>query len=237
MKQLWFISALLMCFNLNLLCQNDQHQDKRVIFNGIIRDVSTQEPIAKSQIRVNGIFEAVSDDDGTFAVKVNRRDTIEFTSLGYQPAYIFVSDTLSGTEFLAGVYMKTDTLSIGEVIIMPRMTYLRSDILKAPPVSTEMENAKYNMAVSAYQGKVAISRLGDPASNYSMLHQRQRIEAFEKGTIPSDRMVGLSPLILIPAAYLLINGLPGREPPMKADLTEQELEQIQKKYLESVRSQ
>jgi hypothetical protein len=47
-------------------------------------------------------------------------------------------------------------------------------------------------------------------------------------------MVGLSPLLLIPAAYLLINGLPEKTAPMKSNLTRQELDQIHKKYLETL---
>jgi hypothetical protein len=47
-------------------------------------------------------------------------------------------------------------------------------------------------------------------------------------------MVGLSPLLLIPAAYLLINGLPEKQVPMKSNLTRQELDQIHKKYLETL---
>jgi hypothetical protein len=136
---------------------------------------------------------------------------------------------------MAGIYMKTDTLSIGEVVIMPRNPYLRSDILKAPPESTpEIENAKYNMAISAYQGRIAISTLGDPASNYALLHQKQGIDAYEKGGIPSDRMVGLSPLSLIGVVYLLMKGFPEKPAPMKSTLTRQELDQIHKKYLETL---
>jgi hypothetical protein len=90
------------------------------------------------------------------------------------------------------------------------------------------------MAVSAYQGKMAISRLGDPASNYSLLQQQQIINAYEKGTIPSDRIVGLSPLSLFGMAYLLIKGFPEKPAPLKSNLTRQELDQIHKKYLETL---
>jgi len=136
---------------------------------------------------------------------------------------------------MAGVYMRTDTLSIGEVLIMPRLPYLKYDILKAPVATNkDMDNAKYNVAVSAYQGKMAISRLGDPASNYSLLRQQQVTNAYEKGTIPSDRIVGLSPLSLIGMAYLLIKGFPEKPVPLKSNLTRQELDQIQKKYLETL---
>ncbi len=159
---------------------------------------------------------------------------IVFSLLGYQSAYFYVSDTLAGNEFMAGVYMKTDTLSIGEVIIMPRIQSLKYDIFKPPTTSPEMENAKYNMAVSGYQGRIAMTHLGDPASNYSIIQHKRLRDASEKGTIPSDRMVGLSPLLLIPAAYLLINGLPEKPAPMKSNLTRQELDQIHKKYLETL---
>jgi hypothetical protein len=161
-------------------------------------------------------------------------DTVMFSLLGYQSSYFYVSDTLAGNEFMAGVYMKTDTLSIGEVIIMPRIQSLKYDIFKAPATSPEMENAKYNIAVSAYQGRMAMTQMGDPASNYSIIQQKQRINTYEKGTIPSDRIVGLSPLLLIPAAYLLINGLPEKPAPLKSNLTRQELDQIHKKYLETI---
>lgn len=206
----------------------------RFVFNGVVRDASTSEPLPDAQIFVSRSIVSVSGPDGTFAISVIRGDTLVFRLLGYQPAYLFVGDTLTGKEFLAGVYMKTDTLSISEVIIVPRAVNLRTEIFK-PPVapSQEMENAKYNMAVSAYQGRMSVGKLGDPASNYSVVHQQMRTYAFEKGTIPSDRIVGFSPLMLVNAAYLLLNGLPQKPAAMKPDLTKQELEQLHQSYLKS----
>ena len=209
-------------------------QENKIIFSGIVRDATTLEPLPNSQIKINRSSVSVSDEEGTFTISVHRMDTVKFSLLGYQSSYFYVSDTLAGNEFIAGVYMKTDTLSIGEVIIMPRIQSLKYDIFKAPATSPEIENAKYNMAVSAYQGRMAMTQMGDPASNYSVIQQKQRINTYEKGTIPSDRIVGLSPLLLIPATYLLINGLPEKPAPLKSNLTRQELDQIHKKYLETI---
>lgn len=235
MKRVWFILVVILIYCYDGFCQAGKTTDSRILFNGIVRDASTLEPLPNSQIKINRSFASVSDADGTFAIRVNRSDTVVFSLLGYHPAFFHVSDTLTGNEFMAGVYMKTDTLSIGEVIIMPRYPYLRSDILKAPVESNpEMENAKYNLAISAYQGKIAISTLGDPASNYAVLHQKQSIDAYEKGGIPSERMVGLSPFSLIGVAYLLVKGFPEKPAPMKSTLTRQELDQIHKKYLETL---
>jgi hypothetical protein len=235
MKKIWFILIMILIYGSYGFSQTEKTVERKILFSGIIRDASTLEPLPNSQIKINRSFASVSDTDGTFAIRVNKRDTVVFSILGYRSAFFYVSDTLTGCEFMAGVYMKTDTLSIGEVIILPRLPFLRSDILKASPSENpEMENAKYNMAVSAYHGRVALSQLGDPASNYAILHQKQMINAYEKGGIPSDRMVGLSPLMLFQAAYLLMKGFPEKETLMKSNLTRQELDQIHKKYLETL---
>ncbi len=87
--------------------------------------------------------------------------------------------------------MHTDTLSIGEIVIVPRLRNLKSEMLYSrSESSTQLENAKYNLEVSAYQGKITSNKLGDPAANYEILRQRQREDAYSKGQIPSDRIVG-----------------------------------------------
>lgn len=208
--------------------------DPGILFNGIVRDATTLLPLTGAQIAINGSYRSVSDEEGTFSFRVRTNDTVLFSLLGYKSALFHISDTLSGKEFAAGVFMTTDTISIETVIIIPRLSVIVSDIMKAPVSSTpEMENARYNIAVSAYAGKISQGRLGDPASNYNILHQKQRIDAFEKGTIPSDRIVGLSPLMILPAAYLLLNGLPPGPTPMKTPLTKQEIDRISELYLES----
>ena len=197
-------------------------------------DASTLEPVSNSQIMINNAFSSVSGVDGSFIFYVSRRDTVTFKSLGYKESVMHISDTLLGPEFIAGIYMSSDTLSIGEVIILPGYVNLKSDILnaksKAPP---GMENARYNVAISAYQGKNSQNILGDPQDNYAVISQRQKVDAFEKGGIPSDHIVGFNPLIFLPAAYLLLHGMPENPAPLNPQLTDQEVSQIQKKYLET----
>jgi CarboxypepD_reg-like domain len=234
MKKIWLILSMILIYNTDGFSQAVTTEEKKILFSGIIRDATTLEPLPNSQIKINRASASVSDEDGTFTIRVHRKDTVIFSLLGYRTSYFYVSDTLTGNEFMAGVYMKTDTLSIGEVIIMPRIQSLKYDIFKPPATSPEMENAKYNMAVSAYQGRIAMTQLGDPASNYSVVQQKRLRDASEKGTIPSDRMVGMSPFMLVGVAYLLINGLPEKPAPMKSNLTRQELDQINKKYLERI---
>jgi len=77
--------------------------------------------------------------------------------------------------------------------------------------------------------------MNDPASNYAAIRQKQTIRAYERGGIPSDQMLGFNALVLIPAAYMLLKGLPPKPDAYKPEITPYELDLIQKKYLESVR--
>ncbi|MFH0841089.1 MAG: hypothetical protein V1903_00575 [Bacteroidota bacterium] len=207
-----------------------------ILFQGTVFDAVTFRALAGSQILINSKSYSVSDEEGRFAFHVLRGDTVLFTRVGYKSARLTISDTLSGREFVAGVYMQTDTLEIEEVVIIPRYSNLRSEMFTShPEADIKIENAKYNLEVSSYQGKMGTAKLGDPAMNYEVLRQQHRSNASTKGQIPSDKIVGLSPFMIIPAAYLLMNGLPERPSPLKPQITEQEVEQIHKKYLESIR--
>ena len=69
-----------------------------------------------------------------------------------------------------------------------------------------------------------------------LLRQRQTIMAYEKGGIPSDRMVGLNILSIIPASiYLLKNGLPEKPVPPKPHVSNSEIEKMKRSYRESLK--
>jgi hypothetical protein len=216
--------------------QDKKDPGLRILFQGMVMDANTLLPLANSQILINSAFSSVSGMNGAFSFYVFRKDTVVFKSLGYKSATLFVSDTLNGMEFNTGIFLNSDTLSIGEVIIVPRQRNLKSEILNGKSkVPSTMDNARYNVAVSAYAGRNSQSKLGTPDANYDVLRSKQKVDAYEKGGIPSDRIIGFSPLILIPAAYLLIKGPPENPSPMQRQLSDEELDQINKKYLENHR--
>lgn len=213
-----------------------KNADARILLQGAVFDANTFNALAGSQILINREFFSVCDEEGRFAINVFKGDTVLFTRLGYKAAVLNISDTLSGREFLAGIYMHPDTLEIQEVVIIPRFSNLRSEMFTSRPESDfHIENARYNLEVSAYQGRTGISKLGDPSMNYEVLRNQQKSEAYTKGQIPPDRIVGLSPFMVLPAAYLLMNGLPEKPAPFRPQLTEQEVALIHRKYLETIR--
>jgi len=238
MKRIFFFIILSFYFVLSCFCQETENQGARILFHGVVMDAKTFSPIPNSQILINHSFTSVSNTDGNFAFFVSVNDSVLFKHLGYKPTVLYIRDTLAGKDFIAGIYMNSDTLSIGEVVIVPRYLNLKSAIMNAPSkVPSTMDNARYNVAISAYQGRTTQGKLGDPSANYDLIRQRQKVNAYEKGGIPSDKIVGISPLLLVPAAYLLIHGIPEKTGPLEQKLTDQELDQIQKKYFESLKHQ
>jgi hypothetical protein len=227
---------IIICLILSQSCfsQESGNSGVRILFHGVVMDASTLTPLSNSQILINREFTSVSGTDGTFAFFVNRNDTVYFRHLGFKSTIMPVSDTLVGKDFVAGIYMKTDTVTIGEVVIVPRYSNLKSEIINSPSkMPSTMNNARYNVAISGYQGRTTSGKLGDPSANYGLIRQQQKTNAYEKGGIPSDQITGVSPLLLIPAAYLLIHGVPEKPAPFEHNLTDKELDQILKKYLES----
>jgi hypothetical protein len=215
------------------LSQQVKRSDGTILFRGVVIDALNQNRLGNSQIFINRSFSSVTDEDGTFSFFAYRQDTVLFRHLGYKTAALIVSDTLTEKEFLTGVYLQSDTLEIGEVIILPRLINLKAEMMNTRIKSnTQLDNAKANISIASYQGRAGQDKLGDPNINYEVLRQRQKINAYEKGGIPSDRILGLSPFLLIPAAYLLIHGLPEAPLPPKPGITSRDIEELNRRYLE-----
>ena len=231
-RYLLLFSSLLVSGGI-LSAQVNINKSQGILFRGLIQDASSLSPVPNSQIFINNNLAAVSNEEGSFVFYVSREDTVVFNSLGYKSFIFIVSDTLRGSEFNAGIFLHTDTVEIGEVIILPRRPDLRSEIMNAPPrESGIMDNARSNVAISAYQGRTSQAQLGDPVDNYAALRQKQKVMAFERGGIPSDQIAGLNPLLIVPAAWLLIKGFPEKPSPLKSQLTSSEVDEIHRIYLE-----
>jgi hypothetical protein len=236
MKEMVNISLLFLVFFTSGLAQTIQKPEDRILFRGVVIAASTQERLVGSQILINRSISAMSRSDGTFSFYASKKDTIVFTMLGYKPATLIVRDTLRAKEFLTGVYLRSDTLDIGEVIILPRLQGLRAEIRNPSiEINPEMDNARNNLSIAAYQGRSGQDKMGDPSINYGYLREKQKMDAFERGGIPSDRIVGLNPLMLLPAAYFLLHGKPEAPSPPAPRLSSKDLEDLNRIYLEELK--
>jgi len=202
-------------------------QSGAILFHGVIIDAETREPLSGAHFIIGDRVAGAADLKGMFSLYAHHYDTITFTSVGYRPYSLIVSDTLRAKEYVSGIWLTTDTVMIPSVVVIPRLGNLRAAIMAEPPATDQqMINAANNLKISTYQGLTGSNQLGDPIVNYELIRQKQRYEAYEKGQIPSSQMVALSPLVLIPLIYLLAEGLPENPAPPVPYISEREMSHL-----------
>jgi hypothetical protein len=231
------LSAIL--FILRAFCPQSAaaQQAEPILFHGVILDAETHQPLTGAHYRVRGLSSSsteatgrssgAADSRGMVSFYARHLDTVTFTCVGYKDYIMPVHDSLRAPEYVAGVYLTSDTLMMAAVVVMPRIGNLRSAIMSQPPATNqELINATNNLRLSAYQGLTSASKLGDPASNYEVLRQQQRYAAYEKGQIPADKMLGINPFTLISLIYFLAVGPPEVPEPPIPYITAREMENL-----------
>ena len=221
-------SRLLLLLLAAFMMQGAVAQDLQpILFHGVILDADTREPLTGAHFTVRNRSAGATDSRGMFSFYARHNDTVTFTSVGYRSHTMTVADTLRAREYVTAVWLSTDTLMIPAVVVMPRLGNIKAAILSEPPAANqELINATNNLRIATYQGITSASRLEDPASNYELLRQKQRIDAYEKGGIPSSQMVSISPFTIIPLIYILAKGLPEDPEPPKPYISVRELERL-----------
>lgn len=210
------LPALLFILLAFCLQSTSAQQADPILFHGVILDADTRLPLTGAHYQVRGMgpegtgrSSGAADSRGMVSFYARHHDTITFTSVGYKDYQMTVHDTLRAMEYVAGIYLTTDTLLMAAVVVMPRIGNIRAAIMSVPPATNqELINATNNLRISAYQGLTSASKLGDPASNYEVLRQQQRYAAYEKGQIPADKMLGINPFTLISLIYFFAVGPP-----------------------------
>ncbi len=231
MKNRINITLLIFLLGSYILTAQQKVQDDYILLQGIVMDAKSLEPLPNANFVLNKIFGNATDENGEFALYIRKDDTIRFSHIGYRDFIFIPGDTLTGNSFMAGIFMQSDTLAVGEVIVVPRLPDLRTGIMmESPELTPELRNARNNIAASAYLGLHSQEQLGAPSANYEILKRKQMLDAYEKGAIPSDRMVGFN-FLTIPAAILYFSrGLPERPDPPKPVVSQKDIELMKEIY-------
>lgn len=88
-------------------------------FSGVVFDAESSTTLPDVTCRY-GKGGTLSDSEGCFHILVRRGDTVRFSYVGFKMATVVIPDTLTGNEYLLGVFMTPDTLQLSEVLILRR---------------------------------------------------------------------------------------------------------------------
>lgn len=200
-------------------------QHESILFHGVIFDASTLRPLPGAHWIIRGRSAGAADSRGMFSFYARHNDTVSFTCVGYRHFNMTVHDTLRAGEYTAGIYLAGDTTMIPAVVIIPRLGNMRAQIMaEKPSPNQDVINATNNLRMAVYQGLTTPPDMGDPVTNYEIIRQRQRADAYDKGQIPSDKMIGLSPFTLIPLIYMIATGPPEEPEPPAPYISARELD-------------
>jgi hypothetical protein len=116
----------------------------RIIVTGGIYDIVSLDSLPFSDIIINKNRSFITDNKGSFCVRLLNSDTITISHLGYVPSEIVLSDLTTNSDSLyINVLMKEQTYKIPEVSILPYKTY---DEFKRYVVNHDINDQRLNNA-------------------------------------------------------------------------------------------
>jgi len=116
-----------------------QTQDSSILqLSGVIVDQVSQEPISYITVRIKGtVIGVVSNFEGFFSLPIHRKDTLEFTSVGYRPAFYTPDKNTPLFKAFVSIKMKTAIYTLKGITVrgLTREQFKREFFtIKLPPM-------------------------------------------------------------------------------------------------------
>lgn len=153
---------------------------------------------------------AASDQRGIFSIISAPGDTVFFSAIGYKPTLLTIPSAAAGDHYITDVIMVTDTIQIGEVIVLPWKTYseFKRAVLADKPKDPLMENMEYNLAM--VQQQIWSDMRPTPGEAYHYTMQQMSDQLYTRGQQPANNL--LNPFAWQQFVRGVKNGLPKNEP-------------------------
>lgn len=176
MNRLISILTLLILF-VPVLSQEISQQEYVQVHGLVFDNEST--PIKYVNIISTGLRTGTNTDDrGIFSIISFPGDTLIFSSIGYQPAFIRIPPGVDSPVFTIDITMDIDTINIGSVLVLPWKTYeefKRAVVEYVSPKEVEMKNMENNLALIARQIDEDLDIHPEAGYRYAMQQEAERI--------------------------------------------------------------
>lgn len=119
-----------------------------------------------------------TDERGIFSIISYPGDTLIFSSIGYQPAFVRIPPGTDNPVFTVDITMNIDTINIGSVLVLPWRTYeefKRAVVEYVSPVEVEITNMEKNLALIESQINEDADLNPEAGHRYAMQQEAERI--------------------------------------------------------------
>jgi len=132
---------------------------------------------------------AASDHRGIFSIISSPGDTVFFSAIGFKPTLLTIPATATGDHYITDVIMVTDTIQIGEVLVLPWRTYseFKRAVLENKPTDPLMDNLAYNLAMVQQQIWSDMSPTSGEAYRFTM--QQMSDNLYTRGQLPANNLL------------------------------------------------
>jgi len=132
---------------------------------------------------------SASDNRGIFSIISIPGDTVFFSAIGYKSTLLTIPANLAGTSFITDVKIITDTILIGEVLVLPWRTYseFKRAVIENKPDDPMMKNMQYNLALVEQQ--IWSDMRSTPGQGYRYNMQQMSDNLYTRGQTPVNNLL------------------------------------------------
>lgn len=146
--------------------------------NGLVFDDESM-PVKYVNIISKGLRTGTTTDErGIFSIISYPGDTLIFSSIGYQPAFIRIPPGVDSPVYTVDITMEIDTINIGSVLVLPWKTYeefKRAVVDYVSPREIEIKNMENNLALIESQINEDLDITPEAGYRYAMQQEAERV--------------------------------------------------------------
>lgn len=188
MRKVYSIISMLL---VTLIAWSQNNVPDSIQIAGAVYDAESVSILPNSTLYYQGRFYSPSRD-GHYSLMVRKGDIVRFLHLGYKDAQVVVSDSLYDQNYLFGVFLHQDTISLPEVIVVSRYERLAIQARYMPVImSPQMINANQNLRKSTYVALTTAPLRMDAEMNQSMVISEKTSDIVYRGMISPERILGI----------------------------------------------
>lgn len=183
MKHFTVILCIFMCLTLNSKAQENTDDSDVIQFSGVVVNGDNLDPVSYTSIIIKNTRRGtLSDYYGYFSFVALKKDTIEFSAVGFKRGSFIIPDTITQKRYSLIQLMSVDTILLEPTIIYPWPTVeeFKKAFVELDIPDDDLEIARKNLAKAEIRDRAAEYKM-DGSMNYRNYIQNENSKLYYFG--------------------------------------------------------